>query len=135
MVRRSVLLPAPLGPRMAMRSPDWMVRLTGGRIARLYPISTPRNCIRSMVVLGKNPGRVLSISRDEHRWAKPTGAHAFLGKNPGRVLSISRDEHRWAKPTGAHAFSSSFHRRQRIEDGVDQLHVRANALSLIHISE
>jgi hypothetical protein len=51
----------------------------------------------------KNPGRVLAISRGEHRRAKPVGARALMIKNPGRVLAISRGEHRRAKPVGARA--------------------------------
>jgi hypothetical protein len=50
-----------------------------------------------LLIFVKNPGRVLEISRDECRRAKPACTHATR-KNPGRVLDISRDEFRWAKP-------------------------------------
>jgi hypothetical protein len=67
------------------------------------PPAVQRQIGRSCLHLGKNPGRVLSNSRDEFRRAKPDSTHALPGKNPGRVLSNSRDEFRRAKPDSTHA--------------------------------
>jgi hypothetical protein len=62
---------------------------------------------KTLVSVRKNPGRVLSISRDQRHRAKPVVAYAFVRKNPSRVLSISRDQRRRAKLVVAYAFVSA----------------------------